>query len=204
MNTTTQGVPEIYVWQWDMPYEKEREVMLICGDGPCRIRSILESTFQITYKKDLNCAGRLEIFQKKNKICYVVILLCDWQNTNSQIAVLSHEVNHLIFSHFKDRGYHIPLVDNHTNDEELFNGQQEYWLFTMLSQLNEKDKSKYLYFFSNEHEEINRSQKPHSGRISELDLGQMRRDQSLASIKKPQVWEQRLESQGNLLKKSFS
>lgn len=145
---------DIYAWDWNYPMEKMRRVLLICGDGPRRIRDILESLFGIDYTRSFkHIAGRLETFQKPDgETCYVVILCEDWTNSNKGLAVLSHEINHLVFTHFKEKGYHIPLVDNSSNDEELFNTQAEYWMFTMLEALNAPadEKAKHLWIFNNE------------------------------------------------------
>lgn len=152
MRTATDEA-EVHCWEWDYPMEKNRKVLLLCGDGDRRIRDILESQFQCTY---LRCAkftaGRLEQFRKDEDTCYVVIVYSDWVNSNKQLAVLAHEVNHLVFTHFKDRGYHIPVTSDDGNDEELFNGQAEYWLYTMLEALNApaEEKAKHIFLFNGE------------------------------------------------------
>lgn len=146
--------PDIHCWDWSYPMEKNFSVMLICGDGRRRIRDIIEATFSISYHGiSKNVGGRLETFQKADgTTCYVVIICEKWMNRNAGIAVLSHEVNHLVFTHFKEKGYHIPHVDHSGNDEELFNTQAEYWMFTMLEALNApaEEKAGHLYVFNDE------------------------------------------------------
>jgi len=142
---------DIHCWEWDYPMEKRVRVILLSGAGPCRIRAILEARFECTYTRPMkHTAGRVEMFEHNGDTVYVIMLLSDWANSNKDIAVLAHEVNHLVFSHFKARGYHIPHVDCDGNDEELFNNQTEWWLCTMLEALNAPDKSAYLWKFNNE------------------------------------------------------
>jgi len=144
---------DIHCWAWDYPMEKRCRVFLLSGDGPRRMRDIIESKFNVTYTRSMvNVAGRVEAFGKGADTVYVVMLISEWRNTNQQLAVLAHEVNHLVFSHFKDRGYHIPLAGHDGNDEELFNNQSEWWMYTMLEALNApaEEKSEHLWSFNNE------------------------------------------------------
>lgn len=144
------NAPKVYAWDWDYPIEKNTKVTLICGSAPKRITEIIDSYFDINYQGFAkNTAGRMIPISKNGATYYVVVILYDWSNTNHQISVLSHETNHLVFTHFKERGHHIPS-DPNANDEENFCSHHEMWMQYFLDALNSKDKKEALFTFNNE------------------------------------------------------
>lgn len=182
--TVSLEVPVVHAWQWDYPIEKNVQVMLLCGNAPARITQIIDSQFDVNYGGfTKNCAGRLIPMYKGNERFYLVIILSEWENTNNQIAILSHETNHLVFTHFKDRGHHIPS-DPDRNDEENFCAHQEMWLNWFLNALNSPDKEQNIFTFSNE-------QRIDTGTSPSADCAEMRPDQGIVIGEEPKVWQQR-------------
>lgn len=88
--------------------------------------------------------GFHEVLVKPKEKFYIISLNFEWEDTIEQIAILAHEVNHFVFSLFKDRGYHIPC--NRGNDEEHFNEYiQNYMRWCLEILRGNKKECEYLF-----------------------------------------------------------
>lgn len=143
-------VYKTYTQKWDSNFPWKTEVCVIQGDSPRRIRDIIESAYDIDYYQIPQKASAWHHrFEVGDGNVELIVLPFVWVNSSMQVALLVHEIAHMVFSIFKSNDYVLP-IDKENNDEEFFNDMLQYWTQVILDFLNSEDKESMIYLFNNE------------------------------------------------------
>lgn len=128
-------------WSWQSEIPWNTEIVLLCGSDLPAIRAAVKDRVGIEPQKlDERFNACHEFYHNGAHSMHFIMLFFEWDNTPNHIAVLVHEVLHLVFGMFKHNNYLIPKNTSTENDEELFNDYAQTWVQVMLHALTSPDE----------------------------------------------------------------